>query len=357
MDIKGRTVLVLGGGGLVGLAICRRLIDEKPSKIIVSSITRPESEEAVHTLRREFPHQGKNFFVPWWGNIFVRQSLKDTKREDIINDPEMRRMLIEDNLAELTEKVLRRSTIFNTLSKFKPDIIIDCINSATAIAYQDIFQGARSVLHRLRDHRCENGCTSLAEATERLLCTLYIPQLIRHVQLLYRSMHSSRTKIYVKIGTSGTGGMGLNIPYTHSEERPSSVLLSKSSVAGAHTLLLFLMGRTPDAPITKEIKPTAAIAWKRVAYGEIKKRGKPVELFDCPPSRGVRLKGNLKLSMQDFAAPLGKTYQQHAYERIRFSNDAVTQHHMLRRHFSRMRLGIVDQNRVAIRPNSRATRP
>ena len=64
--------------------------------------------------------------------------------------------------------------------------------------------------------------------------------------------------------------MGLNIPYTHSEERPSSVLLSKSAVAGAHTLLLFLMGRTPDAPITKEIKPTAAIAWKRIGYGEVR---------------------------------------------------------------------------------------
>jgi hypothetical protein len=89
--------------------------------------------------------------------------------------------------------------------------------------------------------------------------------------------------------------MGLNIPYTHSEERPSSVLLSKSAVAGAHTLLLFLMGRTPDAPITKEIKPAAAIAWKRIGFGEIKKRGKTINLVDCPPDRGIQLKGSLKL--------------------------------------------------------------
>jgi hypothetical protein len=106
----------------------------------------------------------------------------------------------------------------------------------------------------------------------------------------------------VKIGTSGTGGMGLNIPYTHSEERPSSVLLSKSAVAGAHTMLLFLMGRTPDAPITKEIKPTAAIAWKRIGFGEIKKRGKTIELYDCPPDRGVQLTGTLKLKMENSPA-------------------------------------------------------
>lgn len=38
------------------------------------------------------------------------------------------------------------------------------------------------------------------------------------------------------------------------------MLLSKSALAGAHSLLLFLMARTPGGPITKEIKPAAAIA-------------------------------------------------------------------------------------------------
>ncbi len=66
--------------------------------------------------------------------------------------------------------------------------------------------------------------------------------------------------MYFKVGTSGTGGMGVNIPYTHSEERPSRVLLSKTAVAGAQTLLLFLLARTPGGPLVKEIKPTAAIA-------------------------------------------------------------------------------------------------
>jgi hypothetical protein len=269
MDIKKRTVLVLGGGGLVGSAICRKLIEENPGRIVVTSLMRAEAEEAVRSLRKEFPRAGKSMFVPWWGNIFVRQALKDARREDIINDPATRTMLIEDTLDELTEETIRRSSIFRLIDTFKPEIIIDCINSATAIAYQDIFQGARRLLRQIKKNRQSDNSSALRVSAEQLLCTLYVPQLIRHVQLLYRSMHKSGTKIYLKIGTSGTGGMGLNIPYTHSEERPSSVLLSKSAVAGAHTLLLFLMGRTPDAPITKEIKPTAAIAWKRITYGEI----------------------------------------------------------------------------------------
>ena len=79
---------------------------------------------------------------------------------------------------------------------------------------------------------------------------------------------------------SGTGGMGLNIPFTHSEERPSRMLLAKASVAGAHTMLLFLMARTPGAPAVKEIKPTAAISWKRVAFGEVRRGGRTVPRVD-----------------------------------------------------------------------------
>src|ERR687895_2491184 len=114
-----------------------------------------------------------------------------------------------------------------------------------------------------------------------LLATDYVPQLIRHVQVLYQSMVRAGTTAYVKIGTSGTGGMGLNIPYTHSEEKPSRTLMSKSAVAGAQSLFLFLMARTPGAPATIEIKPTAVIGWKEIGYGVVRRGGRPVELVDC----------------------------------------------------------------------------
>lgn len=298
MDIKNKTVLILGGWGLVGSAICRKMIEEKPKQIIVTSLREWEAKDAVAALRTEFPKEKKRMFLPWWGNIFLRHKLKDKPREELLQNHATRQLLLDDLLDDLTQEVLERTSIYQLLKKFKPDIIVDCINSATAIAYQDLFQAARETRKAIRKH-AQSNLSALVESTERLIATLYIPQLIRHVQMLYRSMQSVGTKVYVKIGTSGTGGMGFNIPYTHSEERPSSVLLSKSSVAGAHTLLLFLMGRTPDAPITKEIKPTAAIAWKRIGYGEIKKKGEPIQLVDCPPEKGIKLKGSLKLQMTD----------------------------------------------------------
>ena len=301
MVITNKTVLVLGGWGLVGSAICRKLMEEKPKKIILTSLKESEAKDACETMRREYPKAGKNFFVPWWGNIFVRNEFKDLTRDEILADQTKRTKFLDDVIEELTPEVLERSALFQLINKYKPDVVIDCINSATAIAYQDIFQSSRDVMIALK-----NNADNLKEVVERLLATQYTPQLIRHVQIFYRSMNIAKTGTYVKIGTSGTGGMGLNIPYTHSEEKPSRVLLSKSVVAGAHTMLLFLMGRTPDAPITKEIKPTGAIAWKKIAYGEIAKRGKPIDLFDCPPESGVELKGKFKIRMQGNVKPTGQ---------------------------------------------------
>jgi len=96
-----------------------------------------------------------------------------------------------------------------------------------------------------------------------------MPQIVRHVRLLYRATADAGTACYVKVGTTGTGGMGLNIPYTHSEDRPSQTLLAKNAVAFAHTGLLFLLARTPGAPAVKEIKPAAMIGYKAVRVREI----------------------------------------------------------------------------------------
>jgi len=172
--------------------------------------------------------------------------------------------------------VLERSFLFQLFGRYRPDAVVDCINTATAFAYQDMFQSARELLALAR-----NGAPA-REDVERHVLTLTMPQLIRHVQIVTEAMRMAQTRAYVKIGTSGTGGMGFNIPYTHSEERPSRMLLTKSAVAGAHSLMLFLMSRTPGLPGTIEIKPTATIGWRKIGYGPIHRNGKPIPRVDCP---------------------------------------------------------------------------
>jgi len=292
MDFQNKTVLILGGFGLVGSAVARKLVPENPKKIIITSLFLSEAESAVQKLETEFPNTEKGFFIPWGGDIFVRNEFKDLKRFKILNDSKKRKILMTDIMEELNDDILKNSSIYILLNIYKPEIIIDCINTATGIAYQDIYTSYQNIERAITK---KAGYDTIIEETEKLICTQYIPQLIRHIQILYTSMNAVNSKIYVKIGTSGTGGMGLNIPYTHSEEKPSRVLLSKSSIAGAHTLLLFLMARTPEVAITKEIKPTAAIAWKRIEYGEIKKKGKPIELLDIPITEAVPLTGKFEI--------------------------------------------------------------
>jgi hypothetical protein len=128
------------------------------------------------------------------------------------------------------------------------------MNTATGIAYLDIYNSTVKALKEIE-------LKQLSQSTsETVMASAYIPQLIRHIQILGQGLIDSKAKMYFKVGTSGTGGMGFNIPYTHSEERPSKVLMAKTAVAGAHTLLLFILARTPNGPIVKEIKPAATIA-------------------------------------------------------------------------------------------------
>ncbi len=304
MDIKNKSVLVLGGWGLVGNAIIRKLLLHQPKKVIVTSLKKEEAIEACEYFRNENPNLPADYFVPWWGNIFVRNDFKDSDRSVLLNDSEKRNRLMADVLEELDEEILKNSAIYKLLEEHQPEILIDAINSATGIAYQDVYTTYRNIKSLIQQDAVKSD---IVKATEQLLCTLYIPQLIRHIQVLYNSMQEFKTGIYVKIGTSGTGGMGLNIPYTHSEEKPSRVLLSKSSVAGAHTMLLFLMGRTPDSPIIKEIKPTAAIAWKRITFGEIKRRGKAIEIENVPFDSPFSLEGSLKLHIGSKFPKTGET--------------------------------------------------
>jgi len=286
MIITGSKILVLGGWGLVGSAICHKLMEHNPSQLIVSSLNEYEAKDAVEHLRKEYPNHNPEMFVAKWG-IFTRTDWKDIDFREVLNSDDKRKIHIRDIFYELTDDVLNHSALYQLISETKPDIVIDCINTATAIAYLDIYNTTLNALKKLEEDNLDNALV------EQLIGSIYIPQLIRHIQILYRALLDSNTGMYFKIGTSGTGGMGFNIPYTHSEERPSRVLLSKNAVAGAQTLLLYLLARTPNGPIVKEIKPTAAIAWKKIAYGEVKKRGKVIKLVDMPIVNALDAQGDL----------------------------------------------------------------
>ncbi|MEZ5330588.1 MAG: short-chain dehydrogenase [Thermoanaerobaculia bacterium] len=260
MKIRGRKVLVLGGYGLVGTAVCRELIERGAAEVQIHSLRPEECEQALEELAAE---AGETRFTTSHGDIFGP------------SEPADRLDRIGAQLVQLEDEALPGFLLYRLLQESKPDIVVDCVNTATAIAYSDIYRAAETLWREAVAERVD------AEAVTSMLEALYVPRLIRHIQILYRGMIDAAVGVYVKVGTSGTGGMGLNVPYTHSEEKPSRVLLSKSAMAGAHSMLLFLMARTPGAPFIKEIKPAAAIAWKKIARGPIRRKGRPLRLVEA----------------------------------------------------------------------------
>jgi NAD(P)-dependent dehydrogenase (short-subunit alcohol dehydrogenase family) len=270
--LNGKTTLILGGAGLVGQAVARGLLKLGVARVVVTSLYQEDAESVAAQLRREFPDAGEVSAA--WGDLFVPEAYRERSRADVLGDDDARRAFVNDTYGDLTDEVLQRSALGSLLLSVEPHIVVDCINTAGALAYKNAFASAADLLAA-----AQAGGATVADVEEHL-ATIYLPQLIRHVQLALAGMKRVQTEMYVKIGTAGTGGMGLNIPFTHSEERPSKVLLAKSSLAGAHTLLLYLMARTPGAPAVKEIKPTAAISWKAIGYGPVRRGAGHMERTD-----------------------------------------------------------------------------
>jgi NAD(P)-dependent dehydrogenase (short-subunit alcohol dehydrogenase family) len=274
MELRDQTVLLLGGAGLVGTAVARRMLDFSPGRMVIGSLRESEAREAVALLEQDPRAEGVEL-EPVWGDLFVPEVSSRRPRPEVLADDEARSQFIDDLYGELTDEVFRRSALGALLTRVEPAVVVDAVNTAGALAYQDAFRSAKDLRQLAEGRELDRA------QVEAHLSTLYLPQLIRHTQIALEGMTRAGTRMYVKIGTAGTGGMGLNIPFTHAEERPSRVLLAKAGLAGAQSLLLFLMSRTPGAPAVKEIKPTAAISWKSLAYGVITRGGQPVSRSDA----------------------------------------------------------------------------
>lgn len=306
MDLNGKTALVLGGAGLVGRAVCLDLARGGAGTILVGGLTEDEAREGIDALRQLDPGTTVRL-VPVWGNVFVRSSLAHLAPAALRDEP-ARTQILRDALEELAPDVYRASHLAQLIlgtspmaPGLRPDVIIDAVNTATALAYGGLYE----TIGRVMGKRRAGDLGDLAGDVDDLLAASAIPWLVRHVQLISQAMIEARTRVYVKIGTTGTGGMGLNIPFTHGEEKPSRVLLSKSALAGAHSMLLMLLARTPGAPAVKEIKPAAAITWKRIGYGPIVHRRNPIRLYDCHRSQALTLEPGRPFALDGAGEDLG----------------------------------------------------
>lgn len=280
--MRDETFLLLGGAGLVGTQVARRIIsDLEPCRVVIGDLVEEGSIGAVEDLRSLFPHTATEI-IGEWGDVFLRESFSRRPRDELLEDPDAREGIFSDLLGPI-DAAYQQSSLARLILQHRPNVIVDCINTATAISYQDVYTTSIIAKQTISEVPPNHDPVQLRNQTihdvEALILSQAVPQLIRHVLILSRAMHEAGTRLYLKVGTTGTGGMGLNIPYTHSEDRPSAKLMTKTSVAFAHTGLLFLLARTHGEPVVKEVKPAALIGFSAVEYRTVLERGKPLCLY------------------------------------------------------------------------------
>lgn len=283
-------LLILGGAGMVGIQVAREAVTGlAATEIVISALTQREVDEAVSVLETEANQKGWDVkFTSAPGDIFLPEALQGVGRDDLIRNRASFDALFESIFEPLSD-AWKDSALNQLISRHQPDVIVDCINTATAISYQDAFTISRKV--KMLSDRAEDAGTvsgeelrELVQSVHELLVAQGVPQIVRHILTLHRSLRESSVRTYVKVGTTGTGGMGINIPYTHSEDKPSPKLLSKSAIGFAHTGLLFLLARTPASTdsertiepagtIIKEIKPGAMIGFRSLGVSHVKIAG------------------------------------------------------------------------------------
>lgn len=348
---KGERFLLLGGAGMVGqqiaYEIAQSLSPENIEQIVICGLTWDEVNRATANFEAKLPDFPKGKLEGIAADIFLRKEWnpirgevsKNPLRRDVLLGNEQYRETLYQDLFDKIEKAYPHSRLVGLIEDYRPTVIIDSVNTATALSYQDDGSAAaelakkelKKLTSRTRpessgdeaaaggDAAADAGRESqgggpgdaFRRAVEEVLVSQSAPQLVRHVLLLNNAMKEFGTRLYLKIGTTGTGGMGLNIPYTHSEDKPSSTLMEKTAIAFAHTGLLYLMARTLGGPAVKEFKPAAMIGYADIGYRKVRVKakgklgvpGQPVKLYAAGDPEPLTVGGELRLRPPGGDAP------------------------------------------------------
>lgn len=243
---KNSKFIIIGGGGLVGRSFLVLLLKKGFRNISVISL---KSKRVINNLQS----LQKRYNVPikqYWANVLVPKKLKQYTIKQIIMDPKRNRSLqryLEKPFN--SNKIENESVLFQIIKDEKPNYIVDCINSATQCSYINYpgksFEGSGIGLNML----------------------LRFYQVISHLlndNFWKQKKIKMEIDTYLKIGTTGIGGMGLDMPFTHGEEKPSMSLLKKVAMAGAQQMILFAMQNNRSKVKIMKIVPATAIFSKNI---------------------------------------------------------------------------------------------
>jgi NAD(P)-dependent dehydrogenase (short-subunit alcohol dehydrogenase family) len=302
-------VLVLGGAGQCGIEICRQLCARDVEVIFVHDLDLERAEEALGAIRAGI--EPRTELVASAGDVFDPATVKTW--EFVPADGAAARVcrpavpgtadgaqrlegLLAARLGAFAPQVVKESLIWNLVDAYRPQVVVDTVNTATVLGYRgDVIQSGRTVAsqaHRIfrtlrEDAQDPLDVANLGKHIERLTgeraratagdlvdvlktsvhmaAFLDTAAMIRFVQCLHALFQGGpETRVpefqrYVKVHTTGLGGMGFNIRYTHGdtgEPGLSTKLLGKVCATGSFTQLLMTLAHTPGCDVRVVVPAT-----------------------------------------------------------------------------------------------------
>lgn len=242
MDYK--NILVLGSGQ-IGKEVVRRLLTCKPQTVVIHNLRKEETDESIKYLEK---FNTGTEFIKSYGDAFMPHNLNKlcTVNEQLMHKDE----LINFFYSDLNEEILKQSTLYQLVSSYKPDIIIDTMNSGTTL-------GSHFNPDEIR--RIVKQCDKNGAAFATYLLNDFMPKAINFVLSLKLAMEDFKVKKFIKVSTTGLGGMGMNMPYTHGDTPKSSLsyaLMGKISASGTLHQLLWRLASDPNLDVSLIIPST-----------------------------------------------------------------------------------------------------
>ncbi|MBE6154091.1 MAG: hypothetical protein E7163_00740 [Firmicutes bacterium] len=297
-------ILILGTGQ-IGKAILNQILHKQPKKVIIHNLTEKESIEVCKSYSALYPEIK---FISSYGNVFMPYKLKDINNKELFESCDE---IIEYFYKETTNKTLEKSTIATLIKKYKPELIIDAINTATVLGNS---YNPEDNLKRLSNNPIE--CAT------KLMVDDYSTKIINFVYSLKYGIETYDVKKYVKVSTTGLGGMGVNMPYTHGDNPKinlSSALMGKIAASGVLHQLLWNLQHTKgmnisliipgtfvgyDSVLDEPIETDKGLLYKR-------KSPKPYELVS-----GDKIKYNNNITSEYLHFPVVRAGENHVYSKM-----------------------------------------
>jgi len=266
IELKNKCVFVLGAGQ-IGTAVAVQLLKSRPRRIVLHAYTPEEANEAVDKLKA-MNCEGIQLIASS-GDVFLPYSMKDTIDKKLLHSEDNMYKLLSYYYSEPYPELLKEYSIYQLINKWKPDIIIDCVNTATV--FGDDCKGYLKHIKSNFQANIENTPKQIKRVFSEYLADNFVPKLIHFVMSLKLGIEDFKVKKYIKVSTTGLGGMGMNLRFSHGDTVNyclSNAIVGKVAAAGMLHQLLLSLSHTPGFDISV-IVPATCVGWEETALTEV----------------------------------------------------------------------------------------